>query len=281
MTRRWPAAVLAVLAAVSLACEGRAGGGPDKPPPRPVDLPSSMAALGDSITAGYGGCLTLVTCRRVSWSTGDGSRVDSHYRRILDGNRAIRGRTHNFATPGARAGALPEQARAAVRARVEYVTILIGANDACRRDVGAMTDPDTFREQVDSGLRVLRQGLPEARVLVASLPDLYRLWEVGRTDRRAVRAWSRGICPSLLADATSEADGDARRRAAVRERVEAYNRELREACRAYGDRCRYDGGAVHRVRFTLDMVSPLDFFHPDVEGQDKLAEVTWPRRFRW
>src|SRR3712207_9326313 len=97
---------------------------------------------------------------------------------------------------------------------------------------------------------------------------------------RAVRAWSRGLCPSLLADPTSGADADAERRRAVRDRVDDYNRQLRAACRAYGDRCRYDGGAAHRVRFTLAMVSRLDYFHPSVDGQDRLAEATWPRRLR-
>jgi lysophospholipase L1-like esterase len=284
MFRRWQTACLAVLGALALACEGAgradtARPAPDRDP-RP-GLPASMAALGDSITAGYGTCVTLVACRRNSWSTGGGTRVDSHYRRILAESSAISGRGENFSVPGARAEALPGQARRAVRAGAEYVTILIGANDACAGRVDHMTGVAAFRGHVDDALRTLKRGLPGARVLVVSIPDVHRLWEVGHDDPRAVRAWGRGVCQSLLANPTSTAGADDRRRRQVRDRVDDYNRELVAACREYGDHCRHDGGRAHRVRFTLGLVNKLDYFHPNAEGQQKLAEVTFPRRFTW
>ncbi|TDC68139.1 SGNH/GDSL hydrolase family protein [Micromonospora sp. KC606] len=235
-----------------------------------------MAALGDSVSSGFGSCLALTSCRRNSWSTGDGVRVESHYRRLLDANPNIRGRARNHAVPGARAAALAGQAEAAVRDRADYVTVLIGANDACRGDIDNMTTVATFRSQVDRGLRVLREGRPKARVLVASIPDLHRLWEIGHTEPRAVRAWRAGICPALLANPTSTAPADRARRAAFRQRIDAYNAELKAACRAYGSRCRHDGGAVHRARFTLAEVNALDWFHPNAAGQNRLADVTFP-----
>jgi lysophospholipase L1-like esterase len=241
-----------------------------------------MAALGDSLTSAFGSCITLAACTRNSWSTGNDTDVDSHYRRILADNRAIRGRAHNYAVPGARASALSAQAAKAVRAKVAYVTVLIGGNDVCGRSASGMTSVDSFRASVDRALGVLKKGLPRARVLVVSVPDLYRLWQVGRDDRNAARSWSRlGTCQALLANPTSTAEADADRRRAVRERVSDYNRELAAACRAYGKHCRYDGGAAHRVRFGLDLVSRLDYFHPNVAGQNKLASVTYPRRFNW
>ncbi|HYN97829.1 MAG TPA: SGNH/GDSL hydrolase family protein [Pilimelia sp.] len=283
MVRRWHAAVLAVLAAFALACEGTGqAGGSDPDPDRPpqTGLPSSMAALGDSITAGYGSCIALVVCGRNSWATGLNPDVRSHYLRILRDNSAIRGRRHNLATPGARAAGLRAQADAAVRARVAYVTVLIGANDVCRAgSVAGMTDPADFRAQLDAALDRLASGLPRARIVVVSIPDLYRLWEVGHTDDGAVRAWGRGICPVLLARPRSTAAADERRRRDVDRRVTAYNRALAGACRAHRDQCRYDEGAAHRVRFTLAMVNRLDYFHPNAAGQARLAEETFPRRF--
>lgn len=277
MPRRWTVVVTAVLAVLALACEGGDGiGQPGEPSPSPrPGLPGSMAALGDSVTAGFGSCLSLATCTRNSWSTGNGLRVDSHYQRLLDANPAIRDKARNHSAGGARARSLPDQATKAVGSRPEYVTILVGANDACRRRAEEMTTPQVFRADLDRALGVLGDARPRPRVLVASVPDLYRLWEVGHTNSRAVRAWSRGICPALLANATSTAEADAQRRATVRERIDAYNTQLAAACRKYGSRCRYDGGAVHRVRFDLDMVNSLDYFHPNVAGQNKLAEVTW------
>ncbi|WP_422774328.1 GDSL-type esterase/lipase family protein [Plantactinospora sp. WMMC1484] len=277
MSRRWTAAVTALLAAFALACEGSDGGGgaqPD-PPAAPPGIPDSIAALGDSITAGFGSCLVLAACQRNSWSTGDSSRVESLYRRLREVNPAIRGKAHNQAVNGARASALATQAGGAVRARVDYVTVLVGANDACRGGIEDMTSVSVFRADVDRGLAALKKGLPKARVLVVSIPNLHRIWEIGHEDTRAVRAWRGRICPALLANPTSTEPADRTRRSSFRARVDAYNEQLAAACKAYGSRCRYDGGAAHRVRFGMDLLNRLDYFHPNAAGQKELAEVTW------
>jgi hypothetical protein len=139
----------------------------------------------------------------------------------------------------------------------------------------------TFRARVDDGLAELKSGLPKARILVVSIPDLYRLWQLGQENRDAVRAWGLGVCPSLLARPTSREPADERRRQLVKDRIEAYDRELAGACEAYGKRCRWDHGAAHDVRFSLALVNHLDYFHPDADGQRKLAEVTYPGKFTW
>ncbi|MFE9957746.1 GDSL-type esterase/lipase family protein [Micromonospora sp. NPDC005299] len=273
MPRRWIAALACLAALVALACDGEGSASPRPSGSGPPGAPKVLTALGDSITSGFGSCLVLVSCERHSWSSGDGLRVRSLFRRLHEDNPTLR--AYNRAAPGARAAGLADQARAAVRDRADLVTVLIGANDACRNDIDDMTPTATFRQQVDAALAVLRKGRPKARVLMVSLPDLHRLWEIGHTESRAVRAWSRGVCPALLADATSTAPAAVARRARFRERIDAYDAQLRAACRAYGSRCRWDGGAVHRTRFSLDEVNALDWFHPNAAGQDRLADVTW------
>ncbi|MFG1657119.1 GDSL-type esterase/lipase family protein [Micromonospora chersina] len=273
MPRRWIAALACLAALVALACDGEGSASPRPSGTALPGAPTVLTALGDSVTTGFGSCLVLVSCERNSWSSGDGIRVHSLYRRLRDDNPTLR--AYNRAAPGARAAGLTDQARAAVRDRADLVTVLIGANDACRDDIDEMTPVATFRKQVDAALAVLRKGRPKARVLVVSLPDLHRLWEIGHTESRAVRAWSRGICPALLADATSTAPAAVARRARFRERIDAYDGQLRATCRAYGSRCRWDGGAVHRTRFSLDEVNALDWFHPNAAGQDRLADVAW------
>lgn len=285
MIRRWHAGALAVLAVFALACDGagNAQPGPTKTSARPATgYPASMIALGDSITAGLGSCLAYVACTRNSWSTGTNSAIQSHYQRILEKNGKIEGNAGNVAEPGAEADALEGQARLAIDRKPQYVTVLIGANDACARRVQDMTSAATFRKEIDQGLARLKKGLPKARVLVVSIPDLYRLWQVGRESDKAVEVWSRGgVCPSMLAAPTSTARADQQRRERVRDRIDAYNTQLRQACKAYGSRCRWDGGAAHRVRFDLEMVNQFDYFHPNAEGQKKLADVVWPGRFTW
>lgn len=281
MNRRWSLIGLVLLSVLALACEGTGNAGP-APTGKPVaGLPSSMAALGDSITAGFGSCFVLLACTRNSWATGANTSVDSHYLRIRAGNPKIRGHQDNFAVPGAKAVDLAGQADQAVRAKAEYVTVLIGANDACAGPAVGMTPTATFRSEVDAALGKLKKGLPKARLLVVSIPDLYRLWQLGHGDPHAVRAWRLGVCPSLLTNPTSTAAADDTRRHQVADRVDAYDQELAGACRAYGKRCRWDGGAAHGVRFSLDLVNHVDYFHPDVQGQSKLAAVTYPGRFTW
>jgi lysophospholipase L1-like esterase len=279
--RRWYLFGFVVLSALALACEGTGNAGPAATGKPVSGLPSSMAAIGDSVTGGFGSCFALVVCGRNSWSTGSSASIDSHYLRIRAGNPAIKGHVSNFALPGARAADLQRQAAQAVRAKVQYVTVLIGANDACADRVADMTPVATFRDQVDAALATLKKGLPKARVLAVSIPDLYRLWQLGHGDEHAVRAWGYGVCSSLLANATSTAAADDRRRRQVADRVDAYDKELAAACRAYGKRCRWDGGKAHGVRFSLELVNHLDYFHPSAEGQAELADVTWPGKINW
>src|SRR5215208_4906691 len=112
-------------------------------------LPSSMAAIGDSITRAYDVCCTYGDHPGQSWSTGytsyDG--IASHYERIRQLNSAITGHGYNDAVSGAKMSAAPTQAGQAVGQGARYVTILLGANDLCTSSVSTMTSTDSFRAQ--------------------------------------------------------------------------------------------------------------------------------------
>ena len=247
-------------------------------------LPSSMGAMGDSISAAVGACMPkglYLSCKVRSWSTGTAPGMNSHYQRILAHNPAIAGRAFNVAELGAHAADLREQAEKLVRRKVDYVTIQIGANDACAPDTESMTSVEDFRRAIDDALATLYDGLPNARVLIVSIPDVERLWEVGHRKPFTRAVWRFGECPSLLDRPTSTAKADKDRRRRVGDRVKRYNKELAEACAEYDGHCRWDGGKVHRTRFTFDMVHQLEGFHPSTAGQRRLAAVTYPGRFDW
>ncbi|MGW0660435.1 SGNH/GDSL hydrolase family protein [Streptodolium elevatio] len=245
-------------------------------PSGPFPKPRSMAALGDSITRGYDACsVPLKDCPSKSWATGDD--VDSHAKRLGVPRDAV----HNDARTGARMNELDDQARVAVGQGVEYVTILLGANDACRDKESQMTSVSDFEQQLREGLTVLRQGLPGVRVLVVSVPDVARLWEVARGERLARAVWSTGICQTVLADPESTKPDDIERRQRVRDRVVAYNEVLRKTCNEWAEQCRYDGGAVNAHRFTKNDLSHWDWFHPSGQGQGVIAELTSRNGFRW
>lgn len=267
-----------VLAAVTvLSASAPAVAAPARQP-----VPEVMAALGDSISTGFNACGWFVSCTSRSWSAGDHADVRSHYLRLSKLSAPLQENNHNFAEPGATSADLLDQVRKAVDAKADYVTILIGAQDACVRTEAAMTPVQTYRQRFDAALAELRSGVPQARVLVAGIPDVRRLWQAGRKNPIARMFWSIGrICQSMLANAKSTKEADAERRTRVRERVMAYNRAAAEACAAYGPNCRTDGGAIFEFPFTLDHISKWDFFHPNALGQRVLAEKTYKAGFSW
>jgi lysophospholipase L1-like esterase len=244
--------------------------------------PSSMASMGDSITRGFNACGFYVDCASRSFSTGDASSVNSHYLRILARNGAISGHNFNDARTGAKVADMPGQADRAVSQGVQYVTILIGANDACTSTEAAMTPVSSFRASLDAALGKLHAGLPGARVLLVSIPNVKRLWEVGKGSFAARTAWSLfGICQSLLAHPTSTAAEDEARRDRVRQRVIDFNAQLADACAAYGSNCQFDHNAVFNYPFVLSQISGWDYFHPNPAGQAALAQTSYVNGFNW
>ena len=235
-------------------------------------LPSSMAAIGDSITRATDVCCWYGDHPRHSWSTGGWpfDSIRSHYERLRALNPAIAGRNFNDARAGARMRDAPGQAQVAVSQGAQYVTILMGANDACTDSVASMTPVAVFRAQFVTAIDTLVAGLPESHVFVSSIPNVYRLWELFRGDPAAQFVWTvAGICRSLLSPANTEAE-----RQAVLARVQAFNQVLADVCAQYL-RCLFDSDAVFNYPFTRTHVSRLDYFHPSLSGQGTLAALTW------
>ncbi|MFH8747423.1 SGNH/GDSL hydrolase family protein [Streptomyces rimosus] len=251
-------------------------GGPaaHRPSPKPSPAwrtdPASVAALGDSITVGFDACSVLSDCPAVSWATGTDPQVNSVARRLVKDPA-----THswNFAKTGALIRDLPGQVDLAVRKRPELVTVLVGANDACRNEVGAMTSEAAFRAGFESSLRKLRRALPKTQVYVAAVPDLMRLWSQGRQNQLGKQIWKLGICGSMLRDPDDLSKAADTRRQSVRERVQAYNKALESVC-AKDALCRFDR-SVFDFRFTGAELSAWDWFHPGREGQRELAEMAF------
>jgi len=244
-------------------------------------LPSSMAGVGDSITRGFNACGFYVDCTYRSLSTGPDPAVNSHYLRLLSRNPAILGRSYNDARSGAKMVDLQGQMGAVVNQHAQYVTVLMGANDACTSSESTMTSVSTYQSQFASAMSTLTSGDPGAYVLVASIPDIYRLWQVGHVSSTARFVWSLyGVCQSMLKNSGSTSSTDEARRQRVRQRVIAYNAALATVCATYSH-CKYDGGAVFSYPFVLSQVSTWDYFHPNKSGQAVLSSVTWNAGWGW
>ena len=273
------AALLITLTGVGTAQAVRA----PKPAPDPVAAapayPSSMSSLGDSITRGFNAAGWFSDWTARSWSTGSYSSVKSHYSRLVALNPAMSGHAYNDARTGAKMKELAGQATTATGRNVGYATVLMGANDACTSTEAGMTTVSAFGTQFTAAMEVLESDPTPPSVLVASIPDLYRLYSVGRSSSSARAAWGAyGICQSMLANPLSTTQADVDRRARVRQRVVDYNSTLAQVCAAYVF-CTYDGGAVFGYPFTLSQLSTWDYFHPNTAGQAVLADVTYRAGF--
>ncbi|MFI1799974.1 SGNH/GDSL hydrolase family protein [Streptomyces sp. NPDC020379] len=270
---RAAAAVAAAALLVTGCDDGKGGAEPGARPsasagPTWQTRPASLASLGDSISRGFDACSLLADCPEVSWATG--TQVDSLASRLLASPRTS---SWNLAKTGARMSDLPAQMKAAVANKPQLVTVLLGANDACRADVGAMTPVDTFRADFERSVKELRTALPTSQLYVAAIPDLKRLWSQGRGNDFAKTVWNLGICPSMLRDAGKVDAASAGRREQVDKRVGEYNAVLADVCRR-DELCRYDG-SVHDYGFTGEALSKWDWFHPSKDGQQRLADMAY------
>jgi lysophospholipase L1-like esterase len=167
------------------------------------------------------------------------------------------------------------QVQGVIGRRAEYVTILMGANDVCASSEAGMTAVDVFAGQFSAALSSLTTALPTTRVFVSSIPDIHQLFTLYRWDLGANSVWAiAGICQSMLANPWSNSAADVARRARVRQRNIDYNTVLGQVCATYTN-CRFDANAVFNTAFTRSDVTTRDYFHPSVNGQAKLAAITW------
>lgn len=236
--------------------------------------PDRMAALGDSITqaANTNGSNLGSSNPEHSFSTGyDGSDgILSHYERLRGVNPNITNNNFNDAVSGARMDDAPGQADVAVSQGVEYVTIEMGGNDVCTSDVSNMTPVANYETDFRLTMNKLTSGLPNAKIYVLSVPDVYQLWKLFSRDRFVRSFWRTfGICQSMLDENNTEAD-----RQAVRARNIEFNGVLRQVCAEYVQ-CLYDDDAVFNYQFLKTDVSTVDYFHPSLQGQANLAENSW------
>ena len=235
--------------------------------------PSSITALGDSITTAYDST-KLGSVPANSWSTGTNSSVNSMYLRILAVNSLINRKNVNLAVPGAKVADLNSQASQVGR-KVDYVTVLIGANDVCTSSEATMTDLTTFQAQFAAAMQTLTERAPKAKIYVLSIPNIYNLWYILKDNSSARAAWSLfNVCQSMLANPMSMAQADIDRRNAVNQREVDFNTQLQAVCALY-PQCTFDNNAVFNTAFVVSDVSTIDYFHPSLAGQTKLASVAW------
>jgi lysophospholipase L1-like esterase len=254
-------AAMAVAIVAALAAPASADGG---------RVPNSMAAVGDSLSQAYNVQYpNFGDNPQYSWSTGTDPAVNSQYQRLLAINPNIAGKAYNYSVSGSRMEHLDGQLKQAAARKVEYVTVLMGGNDLCKSTIAAMTPTNVFQAQFAQAMANFTATNPRARIFVSSIPSVYQLWSALKDDPTAQYVWQTyGVCQSMLSMNNTEAD-----RQRVDRQQQAYNRALATVCAKY-DQCQSDNNAVYNFKTPAADFSNIDYFHPNLNGQNDLAEVS-------
>jgi hypothetical protein len=232
-----------------------------------IPYPSSLAAIGDSWTA------PNVTAD--AWATGAKRTVDSQYLRILAHNPAIRGHAYNLAQAHAATGPgmsdLAFQAAGAIARHVDYIEIALGENDVC-----GLTPKSAFAREFKAGLSHLTHALPNAHVFVLSIENVANHWRAINADPAGHKALTTG---STL-DCSLGGSATKRQLTRVATKIAAYNQILSEICHSAA-RCRYDNGAVYRMRFDAGDFDPYQLQELSPAGERALSAVAWHTGYRF
>ena len=253
-------AAAAVVIAGLVAAAATAAASRDPASRRNASSAPSIAALGASAETGFATAGAFDEAPANSWVTGTNPAVRSIYLRLRELNPAIAGHAYNYAEPGTGISELADQATHVPRG-TELVTIETGVNDACE----SRTTPADFRAQFERALRVVEARAPRARVVVLSIFDVLAMWDAVKTLPAA--SDTRFLC-------TSATD---RERPELARTIRNLNRQLASVCARHPN-CRYDGGAVYRLRWRRQDISTVDYFHPSLSGQRNIAAAMWATR---
>lgn len=273
---------LAVLGGVVVGLVLAGCSGPDNtatPSPSATSTPvlghvTTMVVLGDSMSLGVNACQKSGACPEESWAAGTDPQVDSVADRLaqLIGTRP---QVRNLSRSGGRLGDAVANADEIAETNPDLFVMLLGANDACRPSIDSMTSVADFTSGLHTVLTAIQTRAPAAHLLLLSVPDLNQLWEVNHNDAAAVRLWNGSSnCTSLLGDPQSRSADATQRRAEVAARVDAYNVAIASECAAM-PKCESDGGSLHDIRFSSADISTIDYFHPGVSAQAKIADAAW------
>lgn len=228
--------------------------------------PKKVAALGDSITQAATTCLLQLSCPANSWATGSNSQVNSILRRLKAINPLATGTNHSVS--GARVADLIGQANGAISAKPQLVSVMIGANDACGA-TGVPTAPADFANTFQQLVNKLKAGLPNSKIVVASLPNLYYLYTLFKNDPIAVVTWNIArFCPQM-----TSAPDEATRQATL-QRVIAFNSSMATICAGYAN-CIWDNLKMFNYQFKKSDIGTTDYFHPSIAGQATIAREAW------
>lgn len=259
------------------------------PQPTMVPLPALLGAIGDSYSQAWSvSAANLYDHTQFSWVIG--TDKNDGVLSLLERFRALKvsPTVVDAATSGKKMVDAERQANLVVAAakklpagQTAYVTFELGTNDLCASP-DFRTDPAAFEAQLLAAVSVLRQGLPPgSRILMLSIPDFPHFRAITQASPAAVALLAKpgnvNRCVPYLGNSTPSGIVDADRVLAQ------YNASLKGACDDIDSHegttgllyCTYNAALLSESDFVLKDLSTVDYFHPSLTGQAKMAENAW------
>lgn len=266
--------------------------------------PAKQANAGDSISQGFGANALPWDHPDLSFVQGTDSRIGSVFVRYANrvGSYSEEPESVSGAEMVGGDDSFPAQASriCGQSQRANRVTVLLGANDVCNRPRSGNSDAtanmyslETWNSYVEAGLEQLAACLPaDAIVEVLSIPRLDSLYDAGR----AKSLWCPwGIWPTAGVCRIVTAETNAGRRAQIGARIDRYNDATSAQVAAFagngnGKNPRgvhfstdwvgsiasgHPNTSIGTYRFGPDDINGTDCFHPNIQGQAKLACLAW------
>jgi lysophospholipase L1-like esterase len=260
---------------------------PTAAPRASLGLPTMLAAIGDSYTQAWS---VSPAYKRdhpgFSWAVGTTKR---------DGVFSLRERFEalgdkimvvDAATSGKKMSDAARQATAIVAAAKQlpasstvYVTFELGTNDLCDNPT---TDPASFEAQLRSAIAILQSGLPSgSRILMLSIPDFAHFYDITQADAKAkemlnLTSHSQTCAPFLGWDSPLSLQ-------AAEQVLSTYDATLYQVCdeieatdgRSGKLHCLRNDALLSEKDFTIKDLSTVDYFHPSLSGQARMAAAAW------
>ena len=162
-----------------------------------------------------------------------------------------------------------------------YVTFELGTNDLCA-DPDPKTDPVSFGTDLATAVSTLRAGLPAgSRILMLPVPDFPHFYDITQASAAArvnlVLPQNSFRCPPYLGDSGPFSMAQAN------DYLARYDAALEGACSAITATdspsgklyCTYNATLLADTDFRIADLSTVDFFHPSLSGQARMAANAW------
>jgi lysophospholipase L1-like esterase len=266
---------------------------PPQPTAAPVNssLPTMLAAIGDSYTMAWSVSPAYPRDHPgFSWVIGsvkgDGvfslrERFEALGDKLTVVNSATTGRKMSDAVR--QATRVVSYAKALPAGATVYVTFELGTNDLCD---DPNTDPAVFESQLRDATDILTSGLPKgSRILMLSVPDFSHFYDITQASATAQAllgqtSHSKTCAPFLGTDSPLSIDQARQVLADYDARLAGVCSEIEATSGTAGRvHCLYDEAHLSLRDFTLKDLSTVDYFHPSLSGQNRLATAAWQAGF--